>query len=227
MRSSYPEGKKKSNIARKRKACYAVFKEHIRKNNTKGYDDMAKKVGTLIKEARTAAGLTQEQLARKIKGLSAAELGKAESGEVELTQAFLKEIAKATGVTQASLLTAAKASTAKKTTTAKKTETAKKTTAAKKTETAKKTTAAKKTTTAKKTTDLELTAAEKKLIEAYRAASADAKKNALKLLKGEDLEFADIMKLLKLDSKLDSLGSGDGILGGLKEGLLGGLLGKK
>ena len=26
---------------------------------------MAKKVGTLIKEARTAAGLTQEQLARK------------------------------------------------------------------------------------------------------------------------------------------------------------------
>lgn len=180
---------------------------------------MAKKVGTLIKEARTAAGLSQEQLARKIKGLSAAELGKAERGETELTQAFLKEIAKATGVTQASLLNAAKGSTA-----AKKTETAKKTTA-KKTETAKKTTA-KKTETAKKT-DTELTAAEKKLIEAYRAASADAKKNALKLLKGEDLEFADIMKLLKLDSKLDSLGSGDGILGGLKEGLLGGLLGKK
>ena len=174
---------------------------------------MAKKVGTLIKEARTAAGLSQEQLARKIKGLSAAELGKAERGETELTQAFLKEIAKATGVTQASLLNAAKGSTA-----AKKTETAKKTTAKK--------TTAKKTETAKKT-DTELTAAEKKLIEAYRAASADAKKNALKILKGEDLEFADIMKLLKLDSKLDSLGSGGGILGGLKEGLLGGLLGKK
>ena len=188
---------------------------------------MAKKVGTLIKEARTAAGLTQEQLARKIKGLSAAELGKAESGEVELTQAFLKEIAKATGVTQASLLTAAKASTAKKTTTAKKTETAKKTTAAKKTETAKKTTSSKKTTTTAKKSGDELTAAEKKLLEAYRAASADAKKNALKILKGEDMELADIMKLLKLDSKLDSLGSGDGILGGLKEGLLGGLLGKK
>ncbi|MBR0207393.1 MAG: helix-turn-helix transcriptional regulator [Oscillospiraceae bacterium] len=193
---------------------------------------MAKKVGTLIKEARTDAGLSQEQLARKIKGLSAAELGKAERGETELTQAFLKEIAKATGVTQASLLNAAKGSaaaakkteTVKKTATAKKTETAKKTTAAKKTETAKKTTA--KKTTAKKT-DTELTAAEKKLLEAYREASADAKKNALKLLKGEDLEFADIMKLLKLDSKLDSLGSGDGILGGLKEGLLGGILGKK
>ena len=182
---------------------------------------MAKKVGTLIKEARTDAGLSQEQLARKIKGLSAAELGKAERGETELTQAFLKEIAKATGVTQASLLNAAKGSTA-----AKKTETAKKTTTAKKTETEKKTTSAKKTGTAKKS-DAELTAAEKKLLEAYRSASADAKKNALKLLKGEDLELADIMKLLKLDSKLENLGAGGGILGGLKEGLLDGLLGKK
>ena len=34
---------------------------------------MAKKVGTLIKEARTDAGMSQEQLARKIKGLSAAD----------------------------------------------------------------------------------------------------------------------------------------------------------
>ena len=186
---------------------------------------MAKKVGTLIKEARTAAGLTQEQLARKIKGLSAAELGKAESGEVELTQAFLKEIAKATGVTQASLLTAAKATTAKKTTTAKAT-TAKKTATAKKTETAKKTTTAKKTSTAKKA-DADLTAAEKKMLEAYRAATSDAKKTALKILKDEDMELAEIMKLLKLDSKLDGLGSSDGILGGLKDGLLGGLLGKK
>ena len=31
----------------------------------------SKKVGTLIKEARTEAGLTQEQLARRISGLSA------------------------------------------------------------------------------------------------------------------------------------------------------------
>ena len=129
---------------------------------------MAKKVGTLIKEARTDAGMSQEQLARKIKGLSAAELGKAERGETELTQALLKE-------------------------------TAKKTAAAKKTETAKKAASPKKTSTAKKT-GTELTAAEKKLLEAYREASADAKKNALKLLKGEDLELAEIMKLLKLDS---------------------------
>jgi transcriptional regulator with XRE-family HTH domain len=182
---------------------------------------MAKKVGTLIKEARTDAGMSQEQLARKIKGLSAAELGKAERGETELTQALLKEIAKATGVTQSSLLNAAKASAP-----AKKTETAKKTAAAKKTETAKKAASPKKTSTAKKA-ETELTAAEKKLLEAYREASADAKKNALKILKGEDLELPEILKMLKLDSKLEGLGAGDGILGGLKEGLLGGLLGKK
>ena len=182
---------------------------------------MAKKVGTLIKEARTDAGMSQEQLARKIKGLSAAELGKAERGETELTQALLKEIAKATGVTQSSLLNAVKASAP-----AKKTETAKKTAAAKKTETAKKAASPKKTSTAKKA-ETELTAAEKKLLEAYREASADAKKNALKILKGEDLELPEILKMLKLDSKLEGLGAGDGILGGLKEGLLGGLLGKK
>lgn len=182
---------------------------------------MAKKVGTLIKEARSAAGLTQEQLARKIKGLSAAELGKAERGETELTQSFLKEIAKVTGITQASLLNAAKGSASSP----KKAETAKKT-ATKKTETAKKTATAKKATNSKKS-DTELTAAEKKMLEAYRAASADAKKNALKLLKGEDLEFADIMKLLKLESKLENLGGGNGILGGIKEGLIDGILGKK
>ncbi|MBQ7473025.1 MAG: helix-turn-helix transcriptional regulator [Oscillospiraceae bacterium] len=185
---------------------------------------MAKKVGTLIKEARTAAGMTQEQLARKIKGLSAGELAKAESGETELTQALLKEIAKATGVTQSSLLSAAKTASAKKTTAASRTATAKKTTTA-----ASKTSTAKKASTAKKTASKDadtLTAAEKKLVEAYRAASSDAKKNALKILKGEDLDMAEIMKLLKLDSKLENLGSG-GILGGLKEGLIDGLLGKK
>ena len=71
---------------------------------------MAKKVGTLIKEARTEAGLTQEQLARKVKGVSASDISRAERGELELTQAALKEIAKATGVTQKSLLDAAKGS---------------------------------------------------------------------------------------------------------------------
>ena len=201
--------------------CYPVFKSRKKTHERMG-NDMAKKVGTLIKEARTAAGLSQEQLARKIKGLSAGELARAESGESELTQALLKEIAKATGVTQSSLLNAAKAAAGKKTASSARTATAKKTTSAAKT-------TAKKASTAKKTAskdDEPLTAAEKKLLEAYRAATTEARKNALKILKGEDLDMAEIMKLLKLDSKLESLGGG-GILGGLKEGLLDGLLGKQ
>ena len=68
----------------------------------------SKKVGTLIKEARTAAGLTQEQLARKISGLSASDISAAERHQKNLTQDQLKKIAKITGVTQASLLNAAK-----------------------------------------------------------------------------------------------------------------------
>ena len=64
----------------------------------------AKKVGTLIKEARTNAGLTQEQLARRISGLSASDISMAERGKKELTQA--------------SLLNAANGSTAKKTSSA-------------------------------------------------------------------------------------------------------------
>ena len=93
----------------------------------------AKKVGELIKEARTKAGLSQEALAKQIDGVSATDIGKAERGEKELTQAALKAIAKATGVTQKSLLEAPKGGAA-----AKKTETAKKDTTAKKTTTAKK-----------------------------------------------------------------------------------------
>ena len=80
----------------------------------------SKKVGTLIKEARTAAGLTQEQLARKISGLSASDISAAERHQKDLTQEQLKKIAKATGVTQASLLNAAKGTTARKTSSASK-----------------------------------------------------------------------------------------------------------
>ena len=68
----------------------------------------SKKLGNLIKEARTEAGFTQEQLARKIAGLSATDISEAERGLKDLTQEQLKKIAKATGVTQASLLDAAK-----------------------------------------------------------------------------------------------------------------------
>lgn len=79
----------------------------------------SKKVGTLIKEARTGAGLTQEQLARKISGLSAADISAAERHQKDLTQEQLKKIAKATGVTQASLLNAAKGTSGKKTSSSK------------------------------------------------------------------------------------------------------------
>lgn len=75
----------------------------------------AKKVSTLIKEARVNAGLTQEQLARRIPGLSASDISLAERGKKELTQAQLKQIAKVTGVTQSSLLNAAKGSSKKTT----------------------------------------------------------------------------------------------------------------
>ena len=149
---------------------------------------MAKKVGTLIKEARTEAGFTQEELARKLAGVSASDISKAERGQLELSQANLKKIAKACGVTQASLINAAKGTSSKKTTTAKKTE--------KKTE---KKTTTKKASTAKKTS-MQVTATERKLVEAYREATSDNKKRAMKILKDQD------------DSLADSLGD---VLGGL------------
>lgn len=130
-----------------------------------------KTVGELIREARTKAGLSQEKLAAMIDGLSASELGKAERGEKELTQAELKAIAKATGVTQKSLLDAAAgtASAAKKPAAAAKKPAA----------TAKKPAAA-----AKADASVKLTAAEKRILELYRAADAATKRNAEAVLKG-------------------------------------------
>ena len=61
----------------------------------------AKKGGVLVKEARTAAGLTQEKLAKAAgEGLTAADIGKCERGEADLTTAQLKKIAVACKVTQ-------------------------------------------------------------------------------------------------------------------------------
>ena len=71
----------------------------------------SKKVGVLIKEARTAAGLTQEKLAQKVDNCTASDISKAERGEKELTSTQLRQIAKATGVTQSSLLNAPKGGT--------------------------------------------------------------------------------------------------------------------
>ena len=69
---------------------------------------MGKKTGELIRQARTGAKMTQQQLA-KAAGLTPGEISKAERGELDLTQAALKAIAKATGVTQTSLLNGEKA----------------------------------------------------------------------------------------------------------------------
>ncbi len=124
---------------------------------------MAKKVGTLIKEARTNAGLTQEQLAKKISGLSAADVGKAERGEKDLTQEQLKAIAKATGVTQKSLLEAAKGG--KSSSSSGSSSSGKKKTGS--------------------GTSATVTAEEKKLLTLYRKASDKQKEAALKALKGE------------------------------------------
>ena len=153
---------------------------------------MANKVGALIREARTAAGLTQEQLAKKVDGVTASDISKAERGEKELTQAQLKLIAKATGVTQASLLNAAKSGTTAK----KPAATAKKPSAS----TAKK-------PAAKKEEEIKLTAAEKKLLELYRAADKNTKDAALKVLKGEKQD------LLSLLGGGDLLGSVTDLLG--------------
>ena len=117
---------------------------------------MAKKVGTLIKEARTGAGLTQEQLAKKISGLSASDISKAERGEKDLTQEQLKAIAKATGVTQKSLLEAAKG----------------------------KTSSSGKTSSGS-SSSVQLTGDEKKLLTLYRKADEDTRAEALRVLKGE------------------------------------------
>jgi len=172
---------------------------------------MGKKVGKLIKAARTGADMTQEQLARRISGLSANDISLAERGEKDLTQAQLKKIATITGVTQASLVNAAKEekSPAKKTTTTKKNTTTKSSTTAKKT-TAK--------TPANTNSTMKVTATERKLVEAYRLADSDAKKRAMNILKGKE------------EGVLDSiLGSGDiadtveDVLGNV----LGGLLGNK
>ena len=90
----------------------------------------SKKLGNLIREARTEAGPTQEQLARRIAGLSASDISQAERGLADLTQEQLKRIAKETGVTQASLLEAAKGT--RKTTTSSAAKTSMKVTSTEK-----------------------------------------------------------------------------------------------
>ena len=64
---------------------------------------MGSKTGDAIRAARTGVKLTQAALAQQV-GLSAGDISKAERGELELPQKAMKAIAKATGVTQTSLI---------------------------------------------------------------------------------------------------------------------------
>lgn len=166
-------------------------------------------VGPLIKEARTKAGLTQEQLASKIEGLSASDVSKAERGEKMLAQDILKQIAKTTGVTQKSLLDAAKASggTAQAAGTSAASSAGKtsgKTSSSGKTSQTGKTSSSGKTGGTGRTTgksSMELTSTEKKLVELYRQADSDKKKVVMSLLKGETQTTNEMISSLLDGSK--------------------------
>ena len=124
----------------------------------------SKRVGQLIKEARTAAGLTQAKLANKVSGVTASDIGRVERGEINLTNEQLKKIAKALGITQTSLLNAPKNSEA--------------------------TATGSSSSSSSSGGTLKLTATEKKLVKAYRAASSDVKKSAMELLTGKAPDVA-------------------------------------
>ena len=160
---------------------------------------MSKKLGTLVKNARTESGLTQAALAKKVKGLTASDISKIERGEKEPDKETLKELAKALGVTQTSLLEAASGTATVKT--AGKTAT--------------KTTSGKASGTGKAKSasgDLKLSAAEKKLVQLYRKADADTKKTAVAVLDGtasaKDLVLSYIQAKTGNTGKTSASGSG-------------------
>ncbi len=152
---------------------------------------MGKKVGKLIKAARTAADLTQEQLARRISGLEARDISQAERGEKDLTQAQLKKIAVITGVTQSSLLNAAK-------------EEGKSASS--------KSSAKSPKTPSNANSTMKVTATERKLVEAYRLATSENKKRALSVLKGEESGLDSLLGGDVSDTVSDLL---EDVIGGL------------
>lgn len=162
---------------------------------------MASKVGTLIKEARKLAGLTQEKLAMKLGGgLTAADIGKAERGELTLPVATLRKIAKLTGVTQASLVNAAKGTGS----------------------TAAGTAAAKPPANA--SMSMRVTSTEKKLIESYRKADTATKKAALDLLKGKSTSL--LSTLVGGSTGTSATGQDQGSVAEMITDAIGSLLGK-
>ena len=167
---------------------------------------MSKKLGNLIKEARTNKGLSQASLAEQVDGITASDVGKIERGEKEPAQDVIKQIAKVLGGTQKSLLDAATGKTTAAKTTSGKTA-AGKTTAAKTSSTAKKTTAKKPSAAKAAVEALTLSATEKKLVQLYRKADTKTKKAAINLLEGDS-------SMIELIGVLMSSGKGSGSSGG-------------
>jgi len=116
---------------------------------------MGKRLGTLIRSARTDAGLTQVQLAQRVPGATASDIGRYERGEAEPSTQVVKNIAKACGVTQKSLLEAMPGASSSS------------------------------SSSSSATTSMRLTATERRLVELYRNAPSETKKKAMKVLKGE------------------------------------------
>ena len=174
---------------------------------------MSKKLGDLVKKARTEKGFTQAGLAEKVDGLTASDVSKIERGEKEPAQSVLKQMAKALGVTQKSLLDAATGGG--KTASSSKTGTA-----------AKKTSSAKKTSAVKDTIDtLKLTATEKKLVQLYRKADTKTKKAAINLLEGDSNAIELIGALLSAKGSGSSGSSGSSGTSDLLSALLSGKTG--
>lgn len=166
---------------------------------------MADKLGTLIKEGRAEKGWTQAQLAAKVKGLSASDIGRIERGEKQPETEQIRLIAKALGVTQTSLLNAAKGKASSGKTTSGKTASGK--TGGGKTQTGK-TGTGKKAAASSSGTSVKVTAAEKKLLQKYRKAD-DATKKAVDGL---------------LEAAVPSSSSQSGAAGDLLNSLLGNVL---
>ena len=155
---------------------------------------MANTIGALIRKARTEAGFTQEQLAKKVSGLSASDISRAERGELIPTQEQLKTIAKITGVTQKSLLDAAQESKTEGSSSGTDGSTGSGKKSADSSGSGKKPSGAagtggKKpsgsTNSGANSKTMEVTATERKLVELYRKASSDEKKTVMSILKGE------------------------------------------
>lgn len=162
---------------------------------------MSKKLGKLVKEARTAKGLTQAALAEMVDGVSASDISKIERGEKEPSQAAIRQMAKALDVTQKSLLEAATGSSA---------SSSGKTSGGKTSSTG-------KTSSAKTTVSVSsLTATEKKLVQLYRKADASTKKAAMNILSGEGSLVETLGPLLL--GKNDVSSAAAGMLGSLLQG---------